>query len=148
MYIHTLKLSEEHWSTDDIPISYKHLTKSQLNKSYTFLYSNNFNVLAICRAYFINQSHIEIGDVYLDENLRGKKIHNAKISTIFMQKVIRKIRKLFPKIKYITLAVHKNNIPAIILYLKLGFLIDDLKDFKELHLYQCLHMTLHISSKF
>jgi hypothetical protein len=120
--INTTKINNNHWTTQWIPISYNIiLTKYQLNKSLTFTWTNKYILYAICRAYYINNYEIEIGDLWLNDEMRGKKLNNIKISYIFLNKVINKIWKLYPKCKNINLIVDKNNIPAIKLYTKLNF---------------------------
>jgi ribosomal protein S18 acetylase RimI-like enzyme len=114
MRVATFKTDKNHWSTSWVPISYK-------KKGYTFLWSDEYEVLAICRCYLINKNRIEIGDVWLNEKYRGKKINNKKVSYLFMRRVIQKIWKLYPSVNILTLIVHKNNIPAIKLYKKLRF---------------------------
>ena len=122
MFIKTLKLDNNHWSTNWIPISYTSIvSKKQYDKSLTFLWSVNNEVLAICRSYYISKQHIEIGDIWLNEKCRGKYINDAKISILFMRRVISKIWKHYPDSNKITLIVSKKNIPAIKLYEKLNF---------------------------
>ena len=54
MKITKLKLNPEHWSTDWIPISYKNiLSKQEYDKSFTFLWSENYIIKGICRCYYI-----------------------------------------------------------------------------------------------
>ena len=81
MIINTIKLDDNHWSTNWIPISYK-LNKIQKNKSVTFLWADNYQVNALARAYFISDSRIEIGDVWLHKKFRGK-LNNDKIKFSF-----------------------------------------------------------------
>lgn len=122
MIIKTFPINKKHWTTQWIPISYKNtLSNYQLKKSLTFTWSNKYNLLAICRIYYINKDIIELGDVWLNEECRGKKLNSKKISIIFMEKVIDKIWKIFPNIKIINLFVDKKNISAIKLYEKLKF---------------------------
>lgn len=122
MRINTINLDEEHWTTDYIPISYnKILTQNQYNKSITFYWNTDYNLHAICRGYYITKNRIEIGDVWLNDDLRGKKINEVKISVLFMRKVISKIWNLFKDASEISLLVHKENISAIKLYEKLNF---------------------------
>ena len=124
MYIHVKHLDHKHWITDYIPISYESiLSNNQLNKSLTFYWNSGFNLHAICRAYYIDAHEIQIGDLWINEEFRGKKINGKKISVIFMKKIISKIWKQFKKCNKITLLVHNNNIPAIKLYEKLNFKI-------------------------
>lgn len=134
MRIQTLNIKPKHWSTDWIPISYtKILSNNQLKKSLTFLWSRNKEVLAICRAYYINKNRIEIGDVWLNNKCRGKFTNKGeKISVVFMTKVINKIWKNYPKTKLISLIVSKNNIPAIKLYKRLSFKINKKVNAKKL----------------
>lgn len=122
MRIKTIITTNDHWTTQWIPISYKNiLSNNQMKKSVSFIWSNEYILFAICRAYYINDNIIEIGDVWLNEKYRGKKINNEKISVIFMKKIINKIWKKYPNAKNINLIVAKNNIPAIKLYKKLNF---------------------------
>lgn len=121
MIIKTLNLNENHWSVDWIPISYK-LNKKNYNKSITFLWSKNYEVNAICRAYFISNTKIEIGDIWLNDKYRGKYNNNGiKYSIEFMKKIISKIWKIYKSAKIISLIVDQKNIPAIKLYQKLHF---------------------------
>jgi hypothetical protein len=69
-----IKIDEDHWTSQWIPISYKKiLSKNQINKSLSFIWYVENELLAICRAYYINKNIIEIGDVWLNEKYRGKK---------------------------------------------------------------------------
>lgn len=121
MIIKTLQLDEKHWSTNWIPISYK-LSKKNYNKSVTFLWEQNYQVNAICRAYFISNTKIEIGDIWLNDKYRGKYNNNGiKYSIEFMKKIISKIWKIYKSAKIISLIVDQKNIPAIKLYQKLHF---------------------------
>ena len=123
MKINKTILNNNHWTTDYIPISYKKLSKKQFEKSLTFFWDNNYELNAIIRTYFINNNNIEIGDFWLNENLRGKKINNQKISYLFLRKIISKIWKYYPSCNIITLKVHNHNIPAIKRYESLNFKI-------------------------
>ena len=96
MKINKTILNNNHWTTDYIPISYKKLSKKQFERSLTFFWDNNYELNAIIRTYFINNNNIEIGDFWLQENLRGKKINNQKISYLFLKKIISKIWKYYP----------------------------------------------------
>jgi len=125
MYIKTLPLDDNHWSTQWVPISYS-LKPYAVSKSCTFLYhiSNIEEVNAICRAYYISPTVIELGDIWLNEQYRGKYIPNkptVKYSHEFMTKVITKIWHLYPTVKTITLRVASDNIPAIKLYKSMHF---------------------------
>ena len=124
MKINRISLSSDHWTSDYIPISYNQiLTPSQYNKSFTFYWTTNYNLHAICRAYYINKNRVEIGDVWLNPDLRGQKINGVKVSLIFMRRIISKIWSAFNDAKYISLVVDKENIPAMRLYDKLHFKI-------------------------
>jgi len=106
-----------------MPISYQPiLSKDQLKKSYTFLWSDGKNlVLALTRAYYYWPKHLEIDDVWLQEKCRGVSVNGNKLSFVFMKRVIAKIWKLFPDAIKLSLIVAANNIAAIKLYEKLGF---------------------------
>jgi predicted GNAT family acetyltransferase len=124
MIVAAKKVDQEHWSTDWIPISYGTiLTKNQLNKSYTFLWSEQFEVYALTRAYFISPTRVEIGDVWLTESCRGAILDGQKVSVTFMKRVIAKVWKLFPRANTISLVVSAENIAAITLYQRLGFTV-------------------------
>ena len=124
MRISKINLDQDHWTTDYIPISYdKILTKNQYNKSFTFYWATGYNLHAICRIYYLKKNRIEVGDVWLNDDLRGKKINEVKISVLFMRKIISKIWKLYKDATEISLLVHKENISAIKLYEKLNFLV-------------------------
>lgn len=124
MLIRQLLLDNNHFTTEYIPISYnKLLSKKQYEKSRTFYWSDGYNLNMLCRAYYINKHEIQIGDVWLAENLRGKQINDKKISTIFMNKLIAKIWQNYKDCNKITLLVHSDNKPAINLYNKLNFTI-------------------------
>ncbi len=130
MLINKIKLNNEHWTSDYIPISYQNiLSKKQYNNSYTFYWATKFNLHATCRAYYISTNRIEIGDVWLNDNMRGKKINGTKISILFMKKVIAKIWQLFKESTNISLLVSQDNIAAMKLYQKLKFKI--VKEFKN-----------------
>ncbi len=140
MIINTLKLDSNHWSTDWIPISYK-LKKNQFNNSFTFLWSENDEVSAICRSYYISKSNIEIGDIWFNEKYRGKIYKNEmKYSLFFLKEVISKIWKVYPSSNNITLIVEQNNLPAIKLYKKLNFKIIKNIESKELNIKNGLYM--------
>ena len=122
MRIETIGINNNHWSTDWIPISYKNaLNRNQIKKSLSFIWSIENTLFAICRAYYIRATTIEIGDVWLNEKYRGAKINGDNVSIIFMKKVINKIWKAYPDANKINLIVHKDNIAAIKLYEKLKF---------------------------
>ena len=121
MLIKTLELDSNHWSTDWIPISYR-IDQKNYKKCKTFLWDEDYKVMAICRSYYISPSRIEIGDMWLSKPLRGKYDKEGdKYSIKFMKKVISKIWKLYPKIKKISLIVSKDNSSAIKLYENLLF---------------------------
>ena len=121
MIIKTLKLDNKHWSTNWIPISYN-LSKKNYNKSVTFLWETNYQVNSICRAYFISNTQIEIGDVWLNEKYRGKyNKYGTKYSVYFMKKIISKIWKIYKSATKISLIVDEKNVPAIKLYEKMDF---------------------------
>ena len=151
MKITKIKLSEEHWSTGWIPISYKNiLLPEEFNKSVTFLWSENNIIKAICRGYYIKNTEnskldrIEIGDVWLNENLRGTFLNikgkKIKVSLIFMKNIVSKIWKLYPNINYISLVVSKDNIPAIRLYENLNFKKIKKISVKELNIFNGFYM--------
>lgn len=120
--IKTIPLNEEHWTTQWIPISYsKILSNYKIRKSLSFIWSINNELNAICRSYYINDNIIEIGDVWLNDKYRGKKINGEKISIIFMKRVIKKIWKHYTNVKIINLIVDENNISAVKLYESLNF---------------------------
>ena len=122
MIIKTLKIDQNHYSTSWVPISYK-LNKKCLNKSHTFLWSINYNVIALCRIYYITSTKIEIGDLWINNYYRGKyNKYGIKYSLAFMRKVIAKIWKIYPSIFKISLIVSNKNLPAIKLYKKLNFI--------------------------
>ena len=123
MKINKTNLDNNHWTTDYIPIGYKSLSKKQFEKSFTFFWNTDYDLHSIIRTYFINNNNIEIGDFWLNENLRGKKINNKKISYLFLKKIISKIWKYYPNCNKITLKVHNNNFPAIKRYESLNFKI-------------------------
>lgn len=110
------------WIRENQELGYKDaLSANQINKSLTFVWFENSDSFAWCRAYFINDKRIELGDVFVAQGSRGKKINGKKISEIFMNKVISKIWSNFLNANTITLLVEKDNIPAIKLYEKLNF---------------------------
>lgn len=130
MIIKKIKIDKDHWTSQWIPISYiKILSKYQINKSLSFIWYIDNELLAICRAYYINKKIIEIRDVWLNEKCRGEKLKDEKISIIFMKKVINKIYKIYAtdtlgdKKITIRLVVDKDNKPAIKLYEKLNFIV-------------------------
>ena len=73
-------------------------------------------LIMICRAYHINDERIEIGDIWLRDDMRGKGI-----ACMFMKNVISKIWREYKNSRYITLYVDKSNIKALKLYEKLKF---------------------------
>jgi len=122
MIVRTIKADSNHWTTNWVPMSYiPILSRQQLNHSVSFVWSLDYTLLAICRAYYIDQETIEMGDVWLHDKYRGHKINGEKVSVLFMQRVIRKIWKTYPNATQIRLVVAQDNIPAIKLYRKLGF---------------------------
>lgn len=118
MKIYKIITNKDHWTTDYIPIDYNFN-----KKSFTFFWNNDYNLNMLCRTFYKNKNTILIGDIWLNPELRGKKINNEKISVIFMKKVISKIWKNYVDCNKIILEVHQNNIPAIKLYEKLNFKI-------------------------
>ena len=123
MRIETIHVNKDHWSTGWIPISYESLlSQTQLQKSRVFLWhKDKEEVLAICRAIYINKANVELADLWLNPDLRGKKTKDKKISTLFLKKVVQKIWTNFPHARKLTLLVAKDNLPALKLYEKLGF---------------------------
>ena len=122
MYIKTIKINKNHYSTDWVPISYK-LNNKYYSNSYTFLWSINYNVIALCRIYYISSNKIQLGDLWINNNYRGKyNKYGIKYSLAYMRNIILKIWKLYPSISHISLIVDKNNLPAIKLYKKLNFI--------------------------
>jgi len=144
--IKTIKTDDNHWTTQWIPISYKPiLSNLQINKSLTFIWTQEYNLFAMCRAYYINKNIIEIGDVWLNEQFRGQKINDEKISIIFLKKVISKIWKLYSNAKLINLIVSEDNIPAIKLYERLKFICIKSISNKKLGIKNGLLMSNHIN---
>jgi len=134
MRMNIIKIDDNHWTTEYIPISYKNiLSENHKKNSLTFYWSKEYILYALCRVYFIDDYTIEIGDVWLNEKLRGKKIKDEKISVIFMRRVIKKIWKIYDKAKIINLIVDKNNISAIKLYNKLDFFISNFDNLLKLN---------------
>ena len=88
---------------------------------------------------------IEIGDVWLNEQFRGQKINDEKISIIFLKKVISKIWKLYSNAKLINLIVSEDNIPAIKLYERLKFICIKSISNKKLGIKNGLLMSNHIN---
>lgn len=128
MYIYYKNVNLDDLFADWIPVSYKnYLTNNMLSHSKTFILKINEKIAGICRAYFISKNRIELGDVWITDEYRGKKINvnnkknPKKISLYFLQNVIKKIWKIYPNATKITLEVNKNNIPAKKLYEKLFF---------------------------
>tara|TARA_B100000315_G_C14313494_1_gene467440 strand:- start:211 stop:654 length:444 start_codon:yes stop_codon:yes gene_type:complete len=121
MIIKTLQLDEKHWSTNWIPISYI-LGNKNYSKSLTFLWATDYQVNAICRAYYISKIRIEIGDIWLNDKYRGRyDKYGNKYSVKFMKKIIAKIWKIYKSATKISLIVDEKNVPAIKLYEKLNF---------------------------
>lgn len=147
MIIKTLPIDYNHWSTDCIPISYN-LSQRKYSKSLTFLWSETFEVFAICRAYYISHSRIEIGDIWLNNKFRGKTDRNGvKYSLLFMKKIISKIWKIYPYANKISLLVSKDNITAIKLYNKLHFKQIKNMDNNILNIPNCVYMERIKNSK-
>lgn len=151
MYISTLSLDPNHWSTQWVPISYN-LKPHAASKSHTFLsHTPNIEdeeVNAIARAYYMSPEHIEIGDVWLNEVYRGRdrsrSTHtNKKYSHEFMTKVIAKIWRLYPNAKVISLVVASNNIAAIKLYKSLGFSPTSNPNPTNMNAKPAIYMTRH-----
>ena len=132
MNIVTLPLSGDHWSSQWIPISYpRHVwTKWSMRNHHhrttrgkTFLWSSpDFKVMALCRVFPITNNRVEIGDLWLNPELRGKtNSKGVKYSLAFLRKVIARIWKLYIWADRISLEVHEDNHAAIRLYEKLAF---------------------------
>lgn len=137
MKIVTLPLAEDHWSSDWIPISYgkKFWTygSGDVIDGKTFLWSESSHsgdpkgprgskVMALCRVFPITKNRVELGDLWLNPELRGKKNETGvKYSLVFLRKVIAKIWKLYTGMDRISLVVHRNNYVAIRLYERLAF---------------------------
>ena len=121
MIIKTLSIDSNHWSTEWIPISYD-LSIINYNKSVTLLWEGEKQVYGLCRAYFISQSNIEIGDVWINNIYRGRNnIFGIKYSVEFLENSISQIWNKFKQAKIISLIVDFENIPALKLYEKLKF---------------------------
>jgi ribosomal protein S18 acetylase RimI-like enzyme len=124
MKICKIKLDKEHWTTDCIPLNYSDMfSKKQCENSMSFYWATKYNLHAMCRAYYVNKNEVQIGDVWVSEELRGKKINNVKISLLFMRQVITKIWQHFTTSNTLSLLVHNDNISALKLYSKLNFQI-------------------------
>ncbi len=121
--IRVLNVSKHHWMVEWIPISYlKLLTTIQFNNSRTFLWSEGYQIMAICRCYYQKETHLEIGDLWLNKTLRGKRDDmGEKYSEVFLTSVIEKIWISYPNALLLTLKVAATNISAIMLYEKMGF---------------------------
>ena len=118
MYIQLLNLDENHWSTSWVPISYK----VSVENCSTFLWGENFQVMGICRAYYLSKKRLELGDVWINPIVRGKyDIIGEKFSLKFLRIVIDKIKEKYWEFENISLFVFKDNIPALKLYKKLNF---------------------------
>lgn len=121
MITHHSEVNENRWTTDWVPISYKHFKKYQLEKSSEYWWMGECKPIAFARAYFRSNYHIELGDVWIDPSYRGKIYETEKYSVSFLKSVIAKIWHYYPKATKITLLVESTNIPALKLYQKLNF---------------------------
>ena len=149
MKIVTLPLSGDHWSSAWIPISYpKHAWTMwsmrnhhhRLTRGKTFLWSSTpkgsryEQVMAICRVFPVTKDRVELGDLWLNPELRGKRNSGGvKHSLAFLRQVIARIWKLYSWVDRISLEVHRDNRAAIHLYEKLAF-----------HYTRSLKSTLHL----
>lgn len=145
MIIETFNTNDKHWSSDRTPNLYSTiLSQQKLKKSLTFLWSESYIVLSICRVYYISQKRIEIGCVWVNDKLRGQYTDQGeKISVKFMKKVIENIWKKYPKSTMISLIVLEENIPAIKLYQKLNFTFVEKMTSNILNIKDGLYMVLY-----
>ena len=121
MIIKTLSLDKNHWSTEWIPISYE-LSIINYNKSLTLLWEGEKQVYGLCRAYFISETNIEIGDLWINNIYRGRNnTFGVKYSIEFLENTIFLIWNKFKSAKVISLIVDSQNIQALKLYEKLNF---------------------------
>ena len=121
MIVKTMKIDREHWSVDWIPISYS-LSKKQMSESLVFLWSENDILNALCRCFYISKTHVELGDLWINEAYRGKPYRDGmNYSLFFLKRVISKIWQAYPSAKVITLVVDQENVRAIKLYKRLHF---------------------------
>lgn len=131
MKIVTLPLSDDHWSSGWIPISYPKSAWTKwsmrnrhhrMTRGKTFLYEKDGKVMALCRVFPVTKDRVEIGDLWLNPKLRGKtNDQGVKYSLAFLRQVIARIWKLYPWMDRISLEVHRDNHAAIRLYEKLAF---------------------------
>ena len=101
----------------------KYLTKYAINKSKTFIVKQKEDFVFICRFYYLTKKYIknhgypadsryELGDVFLFDKWRGKKL-----STKFLNQILQQMPYK------IVLWTTTDNIPAIKLYTRLNFSI-------------------------
>ena len=98
------------------------LTNYQFYNSYQVLMMINKKQFGgMARLHYINSTTFELGDFYIDPNFRSKKYHNKKYYQYLMEEVINIAKDKNKNLKQITLAVNKDNIAAIKIYEKNGF---------------------------
>lgn len=127
MKITSVDISTDHWSSNWVPVYYhsKYWNYKDI-KGKTFFWwkqgSKYKKIMSLCRMYPINKERVEIGDIWLNPELRGKRNKDGvKYSNAFLSKVIQKIWKASPTCKCISLEVDKNNPAAFYTYKKLRF---------------------------
>lgn len=124
MHVQLAAIDKNGWTVDWIPISYLTLiTKYQLKRSCEITWSNESTqeLFALCRAYYIDKKHVELGDVWLNEDCRGKSNSaGEKYSHAFLREAMNKIKSNYPLIEYMSLIVSASNAAAVKLYQKRG----------------------------
>lgn len=121
--LRSIPLTTEHWTSDYIPISYARINRASSRTFYLADTTGAYPKLYFLTRVYVLSNRIELGDVCLDEGLRGKRDPGSgeKISHILLRRVIRQIWKFYPTQTQIWLRVHESNLPAISLYTALGF---------------------------
>lgn len=107
----------------DFPFTYeKLLSKYQFYNSFQILMMVNNNFAGLARLHYININTFELGDFFISKNFRGKKYKGVKYYQYLINELLKYSKKINKHVKNITLAVDKENIPAIKVYEKNNFI--------------------------
>ena len=124
MEIVVLDLSNEHWSTEWVPVFYPEAFHFG---GKTFLWSTETDkgaqIMALARMYPIATERVELGDVWLNPLLRGKyNTKGVKHACAFLGAVVSKIEtEMASEMTTISVQVASNNVPALCTFINLGF---------------------------
>lgn len=115
MRLRTFSLDKDPY-IDYVPLSYKKYQKD----SFVGVLKSDTELIGLARIYYNKSSiSVELADIFLMDDYRGKKFNGVKFSHLLISKIINSCKRR--KIKQIWLWTTNDNIPAIKLYEFFGF---------------------------